>query len=182
VKRHGSYVFLIALIVTGCSAVRNAGDGMREQMERARYAEASGDLAGAAQEYAAAAGQFPQGEQFPVAVRRAAILYSHPLNPARNDSIALAWFRVLAAQPLPGSEKELVHLQIATLGRSLLLTEQIRRQREASDSMTVVTRRLSLTVANQSRQLQELETEVKRVSEELRQLKEIDVRLSRRKR
>jgi hypothetical protein len=182
VKRYGSYVFLIALFVSGCSAVRKAGDGTRGQMERARYAEASGDLAGAAQEYAAVAEQFPQSELFPVAVRKAAILYSHPLNPARNDSTALAWFRVLVAQPLPGSEKELVHLQIATLERSLLLTEQIRRQREAGDSMTAVTRRLSLTVANQSHQLQELEVEVKRVSEELRQLKEIDVRLSRRKR
>jgi len=155
---------------------------MREQMERARMAEASGDLAGAAREYALAAEQFPGGEFYPIAVRKVAILTSHPQNPSRNDSVALAWFRLLAVQPIAGSEKELVYLQIATLERSQAQTEQIRRQREAGDSLTAVTRRLSLTVANQSRQLQELEVEVKRVSEELQQLKEIDVRLSRRKR
>ncbi len=175
-------VIVAALLIAGCSSVRKAGDGMREQMERARYAEASGDLADAARGYALAAEQYPKGESFSVAVRRAAILFSHPLNPARDDSVALAWFRVLAEQPIPGSEKEFVHLQIATLERSQILAEQVRRQREAGDSLTVVTRRLSLTVANQSRQIQELEAEVKRVSEELRQLKEIDVRLSRRRR
>jgi hypothetical protein len=178
----GAPVLVIALLVTGCSAVRSTREEMRAQMERARSAEASGDLPGAARAYALAAEQFPGGEFFPIAVRKAAILSSHPLNPSRNDSVALAWFRVLAAQPIPGSEKELVALQIATLERSQGLIEQIRRQREAGDSLTAVTRRLSLTAANQSHQLQELESEVKRVSEELRQLKEIDVRLSRRKR
>lgn len=175
-------VLSIALLAAGCSTVRSTREEMREQMERARFAEASGDLAGAAREYALAAEQFPGGEFFLIAVRKAAVLSSHPQNPSRNDSVALAWFRTLAVQPIPGSEKELAYLQIATLERSQAQAEQIRRQRDAGDSLTAVTRRLSLTVANQSRQLQELETEVKRVSEELRQLKEIDVRLSRRKR
>ena len=173
---------VMALLVAGCSSARKASDGMREQMERAQYAEVSGDLADAAREYALAAERFPNGEFFSVAARKAAILYSHPLNPSRDDSVALGWFRVLAGQPIPGAEKELVHLQIASLERSQALTEQMRRQREAGDSLTVVTRRLSLTAANQSRQIQELELEVKRISEELRQLKEIDVRLSRRRR
>ena len=62
------------------------------------------------------------------------------------------------------------------------LTEEKGLFRVLQSSLTAVTRRLSLTVANQSRQLQELESEIRRVSEELRQLKEIDVRLSRRKR
>ncbi len=172
----------IAFLITGCGSARQVSEGMREQIERAQYAEASGDLADAARAYALAAEQFPKGEFFPLAARKAAILYAHPMNPSRDDSLALGWFRVLAGQPIPGPEKELVHLQIAALERSQALTEQIRRQREAGDSLTVVTRRLALTVANQSHQIQELELEVKRVSEELRQLKEIDVRLSRRRR
>lgn len=181
-KRPGVLAVVIPILIAGCSSVPKTVDGMREQMERAQYAEASGDLADAARAYALAAAQFPKGEYIAVAARKAAILFSHPLNPSRNDSVALEWFRVLAGLPIPGAEKELVHIQIATLERTQSLAEQIRRQREAGDSLTVVTRRLSLTVANQSRQIQELEMEVKRVSDELQQLKEIDVRLSRRKR
>lgn len=181
-KLSGVAVVAMALLVAGCSSVRKSADEMPAEMERARHAEASGDLADAARAYAMAAEQYPNGALFATAARKAAVLFSHPLNPSRNDSIALGWFRALAQQPLPGPEKELVHLQIATLERSQALADQIRRQREAGDSLTVVTRRLSLTVANQSRQIQELELEVKRVSEELRQLKEIDVRLSRRRR
>jgi hypothetical protein len=44
-----------------------------------------------------------------------------------------------------------------------------------------VLRRLGATVVNQSRQIQALETQTNRISEELRQLKEIDLRMSRRK-
>lgn len=172
----------IVLLLAGCSSTRKTGEDMRLQMERAQFAESSGDLAGAAHAYALAAEQNPRGDLFAVAARKAAILFSHPLNPSRNDSVALEWFRILAKHPLSGPERELVHLQIATMERSELLTEQIRRQQEAADSLTDVTRRLSLSVANQSRQIQELELEVRRVSEELRQLKEIDVRLSRRRR
>lgn len=172
----------LLLCAAGCSTVRGTRSAMQEQMERARLAEASGDLAGAAHEYALAVEQYPGGEFLPIAVRKAAILSAHPQNPARSDSAALRWFRLLAALAIPGSEKELVYLQIAALERSRALNEQILRQREAGDSLTAVTRRLSLTAANQSRQLQELETEIRRVSDELRQLKEIDVRLSRRKR
>ena len=175
-------VLALLLWAAGCSTVRGTRSVMQEQMEKARLAEASGDLAGAAHGYAQVAEQHPGGELFPIAVRKAAILSAHPQNPARSDSAALYWFRVLAAQPIPGSEKELVHLQIAGLELSQALHEEILRQHEAGDSLTAVTRRLSLTVANQSRQLQELESEIRRVSEELRQLKEIDVRLSRRKR
>src|SRR5512135_481178 len=105
----------IALLIVGCSSVRKTSDGMRDQMERARYAEASGDLADAARAYALAAEKYPNGEFFSAAARKAAILYSHPLNPSRDDSVALGWFRVLAGQPIPVAEKELVHLQIATL-------------------------------------------------------------------
>jgi len=89
-KLTAMWVCWIALLMAGCSAVRNTADGMHEQMERARTAEASGDLAGAAYEYAAAAEKFPSGELYAVAARKAAVLYAHPLNPARNDSIALA--------------------------------------------------------------------------------------------
>lgn len=175
-------VFVMALLIAGCSSARKAGEEMRGEIERAQSAEASGDLAGAARAYALAAERHPKAEFFSLAARKAAILFSHPLNPSRSDSLALTWFRVLAEQPLPGPEQELVQLQIATLERSEMQADQIQRQREAADSLTVVTRRLSLTVANQSRQIQELELEVKRVSDELRQLKEIDVRLSRRRR
>ncbi len=178
----GMPVIIMVFVIAGCSSARKAGEGLRGEIERAQSAEATGDLAGAARAYALAAEHQPGGEFFSMAARKAAILFSHPLNPSRNDSVALGWFRMLAEQPLPGPELELVHLQIATLERSEMQADQIQRQREAADSLTVVTRRLSLTVANQSRQIQELELEVRKVSEELRQLKEIDVRLSRRRR
>jgi hypothetical protein len=174
--------FGLLIVVAGCSASRGERDAARQKFEQGQLYEMAGNLEEAARWYALTAEQFPGSEWYIAAVRKIGILYAHPQNRGRNDSVALYWFRALEVQPIPGPEKELVHLQIVTLERSRDLAEQARRQIESNDSLTTILRLLSATVVNQSHQIQELETLTTRISEELRQLKEIDLRLSRRKR
>jgi len=171
----------LQIVVAGCSASRGERDAARQDFEQGNVYEIAGDLEEAGRRYALVAEQFPQSEWHIAAVRKAGILYAHPQNPGRNDSIALYWLRVLEAKPIPVPERELVRLQITTLEWSRNLEEQTRQQREANDSLTAVLRRLSATVVNQSHQIQELGAQTSRISEELRQLKEIDLRMSRRK-
>jgi hypothetical protein len=155
---------------------------MRLQMERARALEAAGNLPEAARQYAATADRFPGGEWVLLALRKAAVLYAHPLNPERSDSAALHWFRRLPMDQIPVEERELLQIQISTLERSLAMTEQMGRQKETADSLLVIVRRVTSIAATQSHQIQDLDVQVKKLAEELRQLKEIDVRLSKRKR
>jgi hypothetical protein len=171
----------LQIVAAGCSASRVERDTARQNFEQGRVYEMAGDLEEAGRWYAMVAEKFPESEWQIAAVRKAGILYAHPQNPGRNDSIALYWFRVLEAKPIPTAERELLNLQITTLKWSRNLEEQARQQRESNDSLTVVLRRLGATVVNQSRQIQALETQTNRISEELRQLKEIDLRMSRRK-
>ena len=174
-------IVLLLVIVAGCASTRPDREEVRRQMERARGYEAAGNIPEAARQYAAAAAQFPGSEWSVVAARKAATLYAYSQNPERSDSAALYWFRLLQTEEIPGQEKDLVQVQIATLERSQLLVGQIARQKESADSLTAETRRLTSMVTSQSRQILELQAEVKRLAEELRLLKEIDVRLSKRK-
>lgn len=173
---------LLLLLCVGCATVRPEREEMRLQMERARALEAAGNLPEAAQQYAATANRFPGGEWSVLAIRKAAVLYAHPLNPERSDSASLHWFKRLPMDQIAVQERELLQIQISTLERSVAMTEQMGRQRETADSLLVIVHRVTSTAATQSRQIQDLDVQVKKLAEELRQLKEIDVRLSKRKR
>jgi hypothetical protein len=155
---------------------------MRLQMAHARALEEAGNISEAARQYAATANQFPGGEWSVLAIRKAAVLYAHPLNPERNDSAALHWFKRLPMDQVEVQEKDLLEIQISTLERSVALTEEIGRQKETADSLMVIVHRVTSAAATQSHQIQDLDVQVKKLAEELRQLKEIDVRLSKRKR
>jgi hypothetical protein len=176
-----SAMVVITLLLAGCSASRGDREEARQQLERARSLEAAGNLSDAAREYALTAERYPRYEWYPVAVRKAAILYASLPNPGRDDSVAVFWFRTLLGLDIPDAEKELVNLEIVTLERAQELSWRLRSQRESADSLHAVLKHLFSTVGVQSRQIEDLEEQVKKVAEELRQLKEIDVRLSKRK-
>jgi len=174
-------IVVLLVIVAGCASTRPDREEARQQIERARGYEAAGNLPEAARQYAWAAAQFPGSDWSVVGARKAATLYAYSQNPERSDSAALHWFRVLGTEEITGQERDLVQVQIATLERSQFMVGQIARQKESADSLMAETRRLTSMVTGQSRQITELEAEVKGLAEELRQLKEIDVRLSKRK-
>jgi len=60
--------------------------------------------------------------------------------------------------------------------------KELELQRRTTDSLAVAVRRMSASLAAQSRQTEELEIRLQKTADELKKLKEIDVRTSRKKR
>ncbi len=169
---------VLAILFAACGAEREGqSDAERGPLARPRMLEVGGDLAAAAREYALVAERAAGTEIGVTAVRRTAYLHAM----LRNDSTALHWYRILADLPTSSRERELVRLQVSSLERILSLTAEIGGGAEDADSLRSVARHLSAANTAQGRQIRDLETQLKKVSEELRQLKEIDARPSGRK-
>ncbi|MBP1679169.1 MAG: hypothetical protein H6Q29_1080, partial [Bacteroidetes bacterium] len=96
-------------------------------------------------------------------------------NPARNDTLALRWMRIY--QPLASTREERQEVGIVTslIQQTMSLREQLAREAASGDSLGTVLRR-------QVRRTRDLETELQQASEELRKLKEVDMRTSRTRR
>jgi hypothetical protein len=174
-----------ATLVAGCGTlVGEPGEEAeaRRQVELARTLEAASNLREAAHEYSIVAQRYPNTSVWPTAVRKASILYASPLNPSRNDSISLVWFAAYQALPLNPQEKDLVQSHVSLQGRMRALEDEMGRQKDVNDSLTVTLKKLSATVVAQGRRAQELEAQVRQTSEELKKLKEVDVRLSKNRR
>jgi len=135
-------------------------------------------LQGAAEHYALVATEFPQTSAYPVAVRKAAMLYASEFNPARNDSLALRWFTACLGLPLKKPERENVQTFIALLQRVRVLQVEVTRRTASADSLASITRRQAGTVSTDQRRIQELEAELQQTQKELKRMKEIDLRLS----
>jgi hypothetical protein len=169
----GSWLLLL-LLAGGCSSVqeeqKDAGAGA---LERARARELSGDLSGALKEYEALV-QGGGPEVGVAALRRSAFLHAW----LGQDSAALVSYRKLTAATLQVRERELVELEIRSLERIASLSAEAARGEAEIDSLKAAQRLLSAGNAAQGKQIRDLEGQLKRVAEELRQLKEIDARLS----
>ena len=132
----------------------------------------------AAEHYAVVATEFPQSSAYPTAIRRAAFLYASEFNPARNDSLALRWFAACLRLPMKRADRENVQTYVALLQRIRTLQFDLSRRTATADSIAGVLRRQTSTTTIDARRIQELETELQQVQNELKRMKEIDLRLS----
>lgn len=170
----------VALFIAGCagSFESRTADLISYHMRMADSLEQEMALQGAAEHYALVATEFPQTSAYPIAIRKAAMLYASEFNPARNDSLALRWFTACLGLPLKKSDRENVQTFMALLQRVRVLQEEVTRRTASSDSLTSVARRQAGAVATDLRRIQELEAELQQTQKELKRMKEIDLRLS----
>lgn len=146
-------------------------------MHLADTLEHSMALREATMEYAIVAQYYPTTGFHRKAVLRAAILYSNPLNPAGNDSIAGYWFRTyrdIAATP---AEVELIDLYLGALERIKLVRTDLARQTLTVESLTGANRKQSNELAQRQKRIQDLEADNKKITDELKRLLEIDLKM-----
>lgn len=108
------------------------------------------------------------------AIRRAAYTSAR----LGQDTTALRWYRTLAGKEISAREREMVTLQIASLERIIPLEARASRWKTEIDSLKSAGRTLAGELGAQARQIRDLELQLKKATDELRQLKEIDARLS----
>jgi hypothetical protein len=177
-KRLVRLLILALIIGAGCSSLNrervptglaafhmNIADSLERHME----------LRQAAAHYSFVAEEYPRSPEYRRAVRKAALLYSSELNPARNDSMALRWFTAYLALPMVRPEREDVQTSISLLREIRLLRGELAHRLQISDSIAVAAKRQGQLL---TRRIQDLEEELAQVQAELDKLKEIDLRLS----
>jgi ABC-type transporter Mla subunit MlaD len=135
----------------------------------------------ASNEYLRIAEQYPNAGIWPQAVLKTVVLYGNPWNPVRNDSVARRWLGVYSILTTVEGEQNLIRLSTGLLEFQAGLQRQIDQQRRSIDSLSAVSRRLANTVAAQSRLAEDLEQQLRKTSDELKKLKEIDVQTSRKR-
>ena len=132
----------------------------------------------AAEHYAFVATEFPQSSVYPVAIRKAALLYASEFNPARHDSLSLRWFTACLALPMKRADRENVQTFVALLQRVRVLQEEVNRRSASFDSLNSMFRRQAGALSTDTRRIQELEADLQQSQKELKRMKEIDLRLS----
>ena len=178
------HIFILlasGLVVSGC--LTSGGDWGSEglawyHMHIADSLEQVSAFQPAAQQYLAVAEDYPQSSYYPVAVRKAALLYASDYNSARSDSIALRWLNVYLSFSLSRAERENVQAFVSVVQRLRVLHEEIFRQNAVLDSLASVSKRQASTLIGDAHRLQELELEVQQAQGELKKIKEFDLRLS----
>jgi outer membrane protein assembly factor BamD (BamD/ComL family) len=176
---------MAAILLTGCSRITETEESGRKEarrlVEHARALEGSGKMREASAEYRRVAEQYPNAEVWPQAVLKTAVLYGNPRNPVRSDSIARRWLGVYGVLTTAEGEQSLVHLSTGLLESQAGLQRQVDQQRRSIDSLAAVSRRLSNAVATQARLNEDLEQQLRKTSDELKKLKEIDLQTSRKR-
>lgn len=179
------YNICLCIVLAGC-ATRPGGPGdaaeARRKLDLARRLEASTAYREAAHEYAMVADQYPATEFYPIAARKAALLYASPDSPARNDTAALRWIRAVLALEIPPEEREALEV----LRKLLVALKDVRadadRVAASADSLSAASRRQGAALSAEMRRAAELEDKLQQTLEELRKLKEIDVQVSKSRR
>lgn len=159
----------------------NAENLARYHMERADSLEAASLLGEAAFEYKLVAELYPTTSHYPSAVRNTALLYSNPANPALDDSLALSWFQQYLALPISREERTKAEIYVTMLKRLTSLRKEINRKTATIDSLQNVARRQSADIAGRTKRMQEMENELKQATVELQRLREVDLRINRRR-
>lgn len=168
-------VILCCVLLAGCAPSKDAGSAEGDAEAVLAFAEsleADSLLDQATAQYAIIAEQFPTADVYPLAVRRVAFLYAHPDNPAHNDTLALRWMRIYNPLARTREERQEVGVVTTLIQQNMTLREQLGRESASGDSLATLVRK-------QGRRVRDLETELQQVNDELRKLKEVDVRTSR---
>ena len=124
---------------------------------------------------------YPGTSPYRDAVRKAALIYCDPLNPAANDSIALYWLGVYGRMKLTMDEERMVRDITALLQRVKTLRQRISRGATTTENLNSEAKKRTATLNSQARRIQELEEELQRTNQELKRLKDVDLQMSRRR-
>ena len=176
---------LTMLLCAGCGP----GASLRNDSEtRAEYHMQLGDsleivnaLREAALEYRLVAELYPTTTSYAEAVRKSAFLYSNPMNPARDDSVSLYWFRKYVSLPISREERTTAEIYVTMLERLTILRNEIKSNNIIVDSLQSVARRQVAELASKNKRIQDLEVDLKRTTTELQNLRDVDVRINKRK-
>jgi len=144
----------------------------RSHMERAAALEDSSSYHQAAQEYAIVAERYPSTSYYKHAVWKAALLNIHPANSKIDYSAALFWMKVYLGLSVSSKEKEDATLYVAML-------EHVDGLQAELSSLVAVTRKQSSDIVTGAQRLRELEAELAQARDELKEMKEVDVRMQR---
>ena len=176
---------LALCLISGCKSGSNLE---REAESRAEYhmrladsLEASNQLREATLEYRLVAELYPKTEFFSEAVRNTALLYSNPANPIVDDSTSLRWFQMYLTLPISREEKVKAEVYVTMLKRITALQRETNRRVPSTDSLQAVIRRQVNELSSRGKRIQDLEAELNQTKTELQRLREVDVRISRRK-
>ncbi len=132
----------------------------------------------ASMEYGIVAQRYKGTSYYAPAVMKLAYLNVNPLNPGRNDSVALSWVTVYLSLPLTNEELANARMYYTLLQRIRFIQTDIDRQAFVADSLQTVSKRQTTDGAALTHRVQELEAALNQATEELAKLKEVDVRLS----
>jgi hypothetical protein len=166
---------------SGSNAERDAEERAEYHMRQADSLESRNHLKEATLEYKLVAELYPHTSVHPTAVRNVALLYSNSANPIVEDSVALRWFQTYLTLPIAREEKVKAEVYVTMLKRITALQKENNRRLPSTDSLQTIIRRQSAELSNRSKRVQELETELNQTKTELQRLREVDVRINRRK-
>jgi hypothetical protein len=178
--KHSTGLVLISCLLLGCAPSlmeRSIELQAERHMKLAETLLENGDLREATHEYVMVAEEYPATVYHSQAIWNAALMYLRQDNPIANDSVALYWidqYRLLGNT----SEEVVAEPLQKLLRRSMMLHRQLLARQVVVDSLTGATRKLQGEMTTRSKQVSDLDQELKKVSEELRKLKEVDVRMS----
>jgi hypothetical protein len=151
----------ILLVMTGCGGSRylsNTEDVAAEAHMRLADSLANAvSLHEAALEYELVAEDYPTSRFYRTAVRNAAYLHCDPSNPEFDENASLYWFQIYHDQEISKQEKTDVEMCIGLLNRIASLRTKM------------------------TRKTTDLEQQVKYANDELRKLKDVDIKIHERR-
>jgi hypothetical protein len=172
---------LVAACGSGSNAEREAEERAEYHMRQADSLESRNMLKEATLEYKLVAELYPHTSVHPTAVRNVALLYSNAANPIVEDSIALRWFQTYLTLPIAREEKVKAEVYVTMLKRITALQKETSRRLPSTDSLQTIIRRQAAELSSRTKRVQELEAELNQTKTELQRLREVDVRINRRK-
>jgi hypothetical protein len=175
-------LLLLALMLFGCSSGPVDSDSEQRaenHMSQARMLEATGRWNEAASEYALVAQLYGHTTYYEDAVKKAALLYDHPDNASWNDSTAIHWLRQYATLTLPSTERLALDILLRTNRELRDLRAELNRQIVLNDSLRDRESEWEEELASRSAKIRDLEREVQKLNDELKRLREIDIKFGR---
>lgn len=143
--------------------------------------EAASALREATREYELVTKLYANTSSYPLAARNTALLYINPANPLSDDSLALHWFQTYLQFPVARDERVKADIYVTMLKRVTALRREVNRRGAVIDSLQTVARKQAGELAGKTKRLADLEAELKKASSELDKLREVDVRINKRK-